>query len=244
MLGLNASGWAFRAVRMGGVALVAAVGLWSCSNPNRPTVDFSIGTEQNPLRVVVSAERLALPSALEDTSTEPSTVAEVPCDPEGDPCPSSDDVAVSCVDGTCNPEPVTVSVPLGDVFDLNAQVSGLGFGEVTGFEILDIHYAVASNTATMDVPELTVLWASEGATFGETPLAIMPAVPAGERPDGAMDVLEGGNEALSDFLVTNDPSRVRFFVEGPLDVEPGDPWPEGSLQVEAIISVRVEGRFL
>lgn len=244
MLGLDVTGRAFRAARWGSVAFAAVLGLLGCSNPTRATFHFNIGTESNPLRVVFNADDLGLPEELRDDTTDPPSLHTIPCDAEGPACPSTEEVTVSCDQDACNPDPVTVSVPLGDVLDLESLRVQNDLVDVRSFEVTGVTYAIASNTMTLDLPELTVLWASEGATAGETRLGTIPPISAGERPTGEMAMDDSGSQALADFLLTSRPPRVRFFVEGYFDPQPGDPWPAGSLEVEAIIHVRMEGGLL
>jgi hypothetical protein len=244
MLGLGVPGWALRPARWGGVTVLAVLGLIGCSNPNELSLSTQIGTAEDPLRVVIDADALGLPEELRDDGGDEPTIMVIPCDAEGPACPSSDEVSVTCDGEGCNPDPIAISVPMGDVFDLSSLRSQLDLANVQSFEITSVDYAVAFNTMTVDVPELTVLWASEGASAGETRIGTVPPIPAGERPSGEMQIDDAGNAALSDFLLTANPPRVRFFVEGHLDPQPGDPWPEGSLEVTAIIRVRVQGRLL
>lgn len=226
------------------MACVAVLGLWGCSDPTLASLSFNIGTQDTPLRVVLDAEALELPPELRDDGTDPPSVQSIPCEPDQAVCPSTDDVTTSCIEGVCTPDPVVVSMPLGDVLDLETLRAQNDLVDVQAFEITGVTYAVASNTLTTDLPDFTVLWASEGATSGETPVATGPAVTAGERPSGEMALDEPGRDALSEFLLTSSPPRARFFVESVLDLQPGDPWPEGRLEVEAIVHVRMEGGLL
>ncbi|MFW5876171.1 MAG: hypothetical protein ACOCXM_05500 [Myxococcota bacterium] len=216
--------------------LVAA----GCGDPTTATVDTSVGTEAMPLTFVVSADAVELPPELEDTSTNPFTVAEVPCDAT---CPETEDVTVTCEAEFCDPDPVTVSVQVGDVYDLERTQSSLQLGEVDSFEILSIDYTVVENTLNMDVPSLQAFWSSAGAVEGETPLGTVDPIPEGELPAGTVALDEAGAEAMSDYLL-NQEAKVRFFVQTELDLDPGDPWPTGKLDVDVIIHVRIHGSLI
>lgn len=224
--------------------LVTAFALTGCiDDPTAVSADFGIGTEEDPLTFVVQTEDLMLPEELRDDSTDPPTVREVPCG-DGMLCPSTEDVDVQCDDtGTCDPAPIRVTVPLGDVFDLETVKASLDFAEVRSFEIRSVDYVVVLNSLNMEVPGLEVFWSTPGAVEGQNLLGTVGPIAVDERPMGQVSIDEGGADALSDHLLNRE-AKARFFVESDLDLDPGDPWPTGNLEVDVIIRVRITGTLI
>lgn len=232
-------------------ALVLAAGC----NAGRGSASFPIGSEEMPLKFSVSADNAMFPMQLQDTSTTPATVASLPCGPSM-PCPDLSPVSVACDMGACNPDPIAVELalqlsPTTDVFDLDRYESSLGFASIDSVTIESIEYQVTLNTLNVDVPAVTLYWSGPGSS-NRHPFGTIDPIAQGEQPSGTLTASSdstggmldpAGLASLSDYLLHTEPS-ARFFVGYELDIDPGDPWPVGSVDVEAIITVRVEGSLI
>lgn len=231
-------------VRWCGLALGAlglALGVSGCTNPTRVSVEFTIGTAQMPLKLVVSADQLGLPSSLEDTTS--GTVATLSCSSSAQ-CPQPPGVTVVCdSNNECNPDPVTVSVPLGDVFDLDTIKSNLSFGTIDSFTIQSVDANVLLNTLNVDLPQAGLYWSTAGATQGENLLATMAPISKSYQGTEPVNLDATGVSSLSDYLLNTEP-RAKFFVQAQVDINPGDPWPTGSITLTAVIHVQVIGSLL
>jgi hypothetical protein len=76
--------------------------------------------------------------------------------------------------------------------------------------------------------------------FGVHRLATIPAQRARMTSSGMGAVDATGSASLSDYLV-NSSRRIRLFVRTRVDLEPGDPLPEGEIQAIARMKVDVSG---
>lgn len=220
-----------------GIGALFAVGLLlGCDQQG--TLNFSTG----PLDLVLSSSSVAVPMELRSDES-PRIVRTLPC-PMVD-CRSSDDLEVLCVDGSCNPSPLLVEVRIGEPLDVDELVAGLpkAFPEADSYTIRDISYSISLNTLSLDVPELTLLWSPEGAPTGTTRLATLSSIPARSSQSGQATVDLGGEAALSDFLTGTSP-RVRFHAQTELDLEPGDPFPEGELSITMEVALTASGRLI
>ncbi len=225
------------------VALALAGG---CSNT--ASVTFHTG----PVSLQMSAADFALPTVLRDDSTMPATVASIACGPMG-MCPSSpppDGVAITCESGVCNPAPHTITGPVGDVVDFDSLSSDLRtlFTQVDRIDVDDVSYAVTLNTLSVDMPEIDIFWGPEGAVDVDPAmdvmrLGLMPPTAARSTGTGTMQVDPAGEQALSNYLV-NVSRRVRFFAQTKINLEPGQPFPEGSFQASVDMTVTAQGQIV
>lgn len=184
-----------------------------------------------------------------DTLRDGSTVATIPCGPMG-MCPSTAEVPVSCEGAICDPAPLVFTVQVGDVIDFEAISTELGelFSDIDSIEILDIEYNILLNTLTVPVGQLDLFWGPPGAVdvdpaMGTILLGTVPALGAGETGTGSVALAAAGNDALSVHLVSAQP-RIKLFVRTSLDLVPGMAFPEGSIQVQVRLTVRVAGSIL
>lgn len=199
-----------------------------------------------PQELQFSASSLGLPAELDDGS---GRIASYPCGPMG-MCPPSGDVPLSCEDNLCDPAPVTVSGPVGDVdvSVLLAEVRGLGITRVQSYVVDDIAFEVQLNTLSLGVGPVDIYWGPASAaaideTQGVHLFGTMPRIEAGTSPRGTLDIDEAGAEALGRYLVQT-ATRVRFFAQTVVDLEPGDPMPRGALTVGISVTITAVGRVV
>ncbi|NOY89642.1 MAG: hypothetical protein GXP55_00435 [Deltaproteobacteria bacterium] len=231
--------WLFHARR--GALLVALLALSGCVD-NTATATFPIGSE-----VRLSSTDLGLPADLRDTSSGSATVASIPCLPTNE-CPSAP-VAMACVAGVCDPEPMTVTAQVGGVIDFEELVSGLDmlFADVRSIQLISLEYVINSNTSTVGVEPIEVFWAPAGAVgvdpaMGARLLGNLPAVAAMAAGQGSATIDPSGSRALSAQIVS-DP-RIKLFVRTGIDLDPGGVFPEGDIDLMVRMTVRVEGTIL
>lgn len=201
---------------------------------------FPVGQE-----FVLNTASIGIPDTLRDGST----VASIPCGPMG-MCPSTAEVPVTCEGSICDPAPLTFSVQVGDVIDFEAISTELGelFSDIDSIEILDVEYNIMLNTLTVPVGQLDIFWGPSGAVdvdpaMGTILLGTVPPLAVGEMGMGAVSLDAAGNDALSVHLTSAQP-RIKLFVRTSLDLVPGMPFPEGDIQVQVRLTVRVAGSIL
>ncbi|MEZ4338389.1 MAG: hypothetical protein R3B82_17345 [Sandaracinaceae bacterium] len=208
------------------------------------SVVFSTG----PQEFEVSTASLALPTELRDDTT--GTIASVMCGPMG-MCPPTAEVTLDCNAGFCDPAPRTISAPVGGVIDVDsllADAGEVGLSVVDSYSVERVAYDISLNTLTVPTNAIEVYWGPEAATSIDPSLGVhrfgtIPAIAAGETTSGDMVVDGEGVMALSDFLVRGN-SRLRFFAQTMVDLDPGDPFPEGSVRMSVNVTIRAVGRLL
>ncbi len=216
--------------------ILALLLLSSCSDIG--TVTY----ETQDVELSVSSGSLEVPMALADGGR----IASLPC-PTGGMCPSTAGITVTCERSVCNPAPRTITAPVGDVIDFDALLGDLSaaFVVVDAIEVSELSYTVQLNTLTIDLSEIEIFWGPEGAVdvdpaLGVHRLATIPAQQARMTSSGMGEVDAAGSAALSDYLV-NSSRRIRLFVRTRVDLEPGDPLPEGEIQAVTRMKVDVSG---
>lgn len=200
-----------------------------------------------PRELSVSSSSFALPAELDDGS---GRIASVPCGPMG-MCPPSDEVTLTCEAGVCDPAPVTLSGTAGDVIDIEvllAESREIGVRSIESYTIEEVAYEVRLNTLSLDLGPVDIYWGPEAATSIDPALGVrrfgtVPIIRAGETPAGPLDLDTEGAAALTDYLV-NTGTRVRFFASTTVDLEPGDPTPQGDLTVGVNATITAVGRVL
>jgi hypothetical protein len=203
----------------------------------------SVSFPLTPPPFIVSSDDLGLPAELQDGAV----VASVPCGPGG-MCPSAGEVTISCEASVCNPAPHTVTIDLPVVdFDVPDEFREL-ITRVDRYELENVSYDVMVNSLSFDLPAVEIHWGPEAAidvdpAMGVHLLGQVPPTAAGVIGPGTMQVDPTGEATLSDHLVDTS-RRVRFFARTQVDVEPGAPFPQGSLQVEVSLRVRAVGSVL
>jgi len=222
--------------------LLLAVGALGCDGTI--SVRFSTG----PQEFEVSTSEVALPTELRDEST--GTIQSVMCGPMG-MCPPSDLVTLDCTGGVCDPAPRTISVPVGGVVDVDellADTREVGLRVVDSYDFEQVAYDITLNTLTVPVSEIEVYWGPEAATTIDPALGVrrfgtIGAINAGQTSSGQMNIDGAGAMALSDFLVGGG-GRIRFFAQTTVDLDPGDPFPEGAVRMTVNITIRAVGSIV
>ncbi len=196
-----------------------------------------------PQTFELSAAAIDVPAELRDGAN----LMSLPC-PTGE-CPSTAELPLSCAGGVCDPDPVTLSAPVGDVidFDVLLREASTLLRFVDAIEIARVQYSASPNSLTVDVPDIEIYWGPEGAAGIDAPgvsrLGTIPALPAGTARDGDMIIDGAGSAALSDHVVGVS-RRVRFFARTAVDLRPGGPVPGGGATVTVNLTVRAIGRIL
>ena len=191
----------------------------------------------------LSAASIDVPVELRDGSN----LMSLPC-PTGE-CPSTAELPLTCAGGVCDPDPITLSAPVGDVidFDVLLREASTLLRFVDAIEIARVQYAASPNSLTVDVPDIEIFWGPEGAAGIDSPgvnlLGIIPALPAGTAREGDMVIDGAGSAALSDHIVLVS-KRVRFFARTQVDLRPGGPIPGGGATVTVNLTVRAIGRII
>lgn len=206
------------------------------------SVVFSTG----PQDFQVDTSELDLPTAFRD---DDGNIRSVPCGPMG-MCPPSDTVTLTCERDVCDPAPKTVSAPVGTVIDVDMLLSETRevISSVDSYTFEQIRYEVSLNTLTFPVNDVEIFWGPEAATaidpaLGVRRLGTVPAVAAGATPSGDVILDPAGAQELSDYLVGRG-SRVRFFAQTVVDLDPGDPFPEGEIRTSVNVTVRAVGSLI
>ena len=220
--------------------VVGALAVVGCEQTT--TATFSVGIEAS----LSTADFPVVDALREDTSSGP-VVREVPCDAMA--CPTTAEAPVTCVSGVCDPEPMTVSEPVGDPIDLDELAGDLDdvIGRIDSLEILEIQFQIQRNTLTIPVEEVEIFWGPAGAASvdseGVQRLGVVPAILAGQVFEGAVMLDEAGAEGFTDYY-EDVAHRYRFFIRSGTDLMPGGAYPEGELAVAVTMRVRVTGSLL
>lgn len=219
---------------------LVALGLVACNNSI--VVELQTGEQSFD----IAASSLNLPTELRDDTSGTAIVKSVDCSSTGI-CPSTTEVPVACSAGVCDPAAISISVPVGDVVDFEQllQSAGTLLRLVDGIEIESVTYAVTSSLTT-DLPATTVLWGPASATETSAnlqTLGTIPTLPHMQDTSGMMDIDADGSAALGDYIV-NTSRQVRFFARTSVDLNPGDPFPDGMAHVVVNVRVRAIGRIV
>lgn len=196
-----------------------------------------------PQTAELSASAIEVPAELRDGAT----LASLPC-PTG-MCPASEILPLACVGGVCDPEPRTLSAPVGDVidFDVLLREASTLLRFVDTIEIVRVTYAASPNSLTVNVPEIEIFWGPEGAAGIDAPgvgrLGTIPGLAAGTAQDGDMILDPGGSAAMSDYVIGVS-RRIRFFARTRVDLAPGGPIPGGGATITVNLTVRAIGRIV
>jgi len=213
------------------------------------TVNFRTGE----LLVEVSASSLELPDALRDPGP-PATLRSIPCSAMR-ACPRLDPLTLRCSQNACDPEPVSVSLPLGYPINFDLLETGSS-GEVLNdilphvdrIEIRSVTYSISEDSLNVELGELELYWGPEGAADidpaeGVVRMATLDSEAARDAGTGAVPLDAAGNAALSAYLLGT-ARTVRFFVRTPVDIEPLGPFPAGNLSFSVRMAVTAEGRIV
>jgi hypothetical protein len=202
------------------------------------SLSFTVG----PVQADVDANDLSIPPEMSDGTT----ILSVACPPAECPSDATSGFQSTCVGGVCDPSAdVTVDIGVVDLSDYQ-DLSTLG-DALSAAEIEAVHYTVDANTLDVDLPPTDVFWAPESVTTFDDPsvrgLGTVPATPAGTTPSGDMDSDDAGQAALTDYLLSQSTSALRFrlFARATIDLEPGQAVPTGALSLGVSMDVRLEG---
>jgi hypothetical protein len=199
-----------------------------------------------PQEFDVSVTQLAPPAELRDSS---GNIASVAC-PDG-LCPPSDTITLTCEAGFCDPAPQTLSAPVGGVIDIGALLADtrdIGVSSIESYSFDEVRYEVSLNTLTMPVGPIDIFWGPESATAIDPALGVVrfgtvPLIEAGATPRGTMTIDGPGSAALGDHLVAGG-TRIRFFAQTMADLDPGDPFPDGSVRASVNLTITAVGRVI
>lgn len=224
--------------------LLAAASILALATSCDGTISVTFAT--GPQEFEVSADTLMLPSELQDGTQ----IAMVPCGPMG-MCPPSDVVTLSCEAGLCDPAPKTLTAPVGGVIDfgaLLAEAPMVGLRRVDSYEFESVTYDVRVNTLTNPTSPIDIYWGPEAATAIDPALGVrhfgtVPAIAVGQTGLGDMVIDDAGVMELSDYLVGGG-TRIRFFAQTTVDLNPGDPFPTGSIRVAVNATIRAVGSLV
>jgi hypothetical protein len=196
----------------------------------------------------VSVDELAPPEELRDMAS--GNIASVPCGPEG-MCPPSESVTLTCEADLCDPAAQTIAAPVGSVIDIDALLADtaeIGVRRIESYSFDEVRFEIALNTLTMPVGPVEIFWGPESATAIDPELGVMrfgtvPTIEAGATPRGMMDIDAAGSDALGDYLVGGG-ARIRFFAQTQADLDPGDPFPAGSVRGSVNLTITAVGRVI
>ena len=211
-----------------------------CSN------SVSLDLTSGPQTFELTAGSLEVPPSLVDPGT--GRLMTLPC-PTG-VCPTTAELPIVCRAEVCDPEPLTVSAPIGDVidFDVLLREGSVVLRVVESLEVTRVSYSVTPNSLTVTIPETEIFWGPEGAAGVDSPgvtlIGTMPLLPAATEQDGEMAIDAGGSQAMSDYVVRTGNHRVRFFARTSVDLAPGDRLPAGAATTTVNLTVRAAGRIV
>ncbi|MEM6956040.1 MAG: hypothetical protein AAF411_25130 [Myxococcota bacterium] len=204
---------------------------------------FPFGTS-----VSISGAAIEVPEALQTDDGAPA-VASVPCGPSG-MCPSTADLPVLCMDDLCDPEPVTIERPVGDVVDIEAAAGDASvlFREIDTVRIEAVEYEIEMNTLGVGTTPLEVFWGPAGAAavseaMGVRLLGTVPAIEAGATGSGSMSLDAAGVAAFTEHFETEG-RRYRFFARTTIDIDPGSPIPSGDVELAVRVIIEASGSLL
>jgi hypothetical protein len=208
-------------------------------------VPGSVTLTAGPLDVRVDAAALGLPAALREDGPSGPTLRAIPCGGAAPACPDGGaDVTLECAAGVCDPAPLTLAVPVGDVIDLRAlpgDLSGV-LSRLDRVTLQRIAVAVRANTLNVPLGEVEVFWAPEGSddVLSDRRVAVLPPLPAGAVMAGEPAIDAVGNETLSAHLVGTS-TRFRLLARTRLDFAPGGQFPTGALALDVVVTAKAEG---
>lgn len=211
----------------------------SCATP------VSVDVNAGPFNVAISSSSLSLPSELRDNSTTPASIYSIPCGGSLPACPSASGVTITCNGSSvCDPDPINVSIPAGDVIDLDMLSGGLSNSvpSIDAIEVRSATVVVNSNTLTIPLSAMDLYWGTETDTEAnlDRHFGTIPALAAGSTSIGDVALDPAGVSDLSDYLVSTS-HRIRIFVRTSVDLNPGGPFPEGDLSMMATFKVTARG---
>ena len=200
--------------------------------------DANVSFRTGELVVSVRAGELGVPDTLREDEPAGPIVRSVPCTA----CPA---LPTTCVAGLCDPNAIDVSFPLGTTLDFDALRGDfeLPIGRIDEIRLRGGSWRVQSNTLTVGLEAVEVWWAPEGTAAGVTPLGGLGDIPAGQTPNGGISIDSAGEAELSAYLGSTS-SRAQLFVSLTVDIDPGQPFPEGDLTLSVALDLTALGPLL
>jgi hypothetical protein len=205
------------------------------------TIDLTIETPPDALRFSLTDADLALPAELQAGST----IASVACD-ETQPCPPAiGDYGFSCVNAVCDPNPLPLVMPVGDVdfAQLNSELNDI-VGNIQSIHIDFVRYNVTQNDLAVPMDPVELAWGPAQSTDFTSP----GVFPLGRLENWGLgthelDLHEAGVNALSDFLVHTS-RQIRVLARTQVDLALGQALPAGALVTDLQLSITVTGQVL
>jgi len=219
--------------------LLLALGLSLLPGCGETSITFSAGVP-----ILLSADDLVVLEA-GSLMGPGSTVATVTCPPGGCTVPMYDPISCNAMN-FCDPDPVVVTDILYDL-DVDGVASSIATG-VDKLELLRAEYVIRANTFTFDIAPIEIYWGPPGAVDVDPAMGVMllgtiPATSAGSTGPGTVLLDAAGNAALTDYL-RGTAGQIRLFYRTTVDVDPGDPWPAGNIDVAVTMTMRATGNPL
>lgn len=221
------------------LALSAALGACSGGVP----IDFSVG----PLGFDVDASRIVVPASLQTSGT----IARAACSATT-ACPTTTSgLTLRCVNGTCDPDPVTIDLALSNVIDLttySTELASLG-GDLSAISLSSMAWQASAVGLRVPIGPIEVYWGPETASGlssdGVRRLGSVPVIrfDAAGNASGDVALDAAGNAALSTHLLSVS-RRFRFFARATVDLSPGGPLPAGRASVQVRMRVHAESKLL
>lgn len=231
---------------LGSVLLAAGVfcsGLSGCDSGAKFLV--TVG----PVEFGTSASEVELPAELRDSSGGAPVLRSVACGPSM-PCPMLDaslGFALVCEESVCDPTAKQLDLPLGEALDLEQYGSSYGaaFDALESVTIDELRVSVQRNTLSFALPPIEISWGPENASGFDASrkLGTIPSLGAGATALGEVVLDDAGVLALSDFLLRSS-RKFRLFGRTSVDLEPGQAFPEGALDLAASMDVTLETKGL
>ncbi len=214
------------------------VGLSACDG----TVDVTVETPPDALRFEVRDTDLAVPEALRSGDL----VATLACD-DTQPCPPSiGEWGFACIESVCDPNPLPIVLPVGEVIDfeqLNSELREI-VGDIEAIHIDFVRYNVTQNDLTVPLDPVELAWGPAQATDftspGVFPLGRIEQWGLGQNE---LDLHAQGVAELSNFLVHTS-RQIRILARTQVDLAAGQAIPLGAIVTDLQLSITVTGRVL
>lgn len=205
------------------------------------TVDVTVQTPPDALRFEVSDQDILLPDELRGGLE----IASLPCGDTQLCPPMFGELSFACVDAVCDPEPMQIVLPVGDVIDFEQLSSELRdiVGNIEAIEVDFVRYNVTQFDLNVPLEPVELAWGpadATGFTPGTFPFGRMERWMLGNND---VDLNAQGVAALSDFLVHTS-RQIRIFARTSVDLDPGQMLPQGAVVTDLQLSITVTGRIL
>ena len=129
---------------------------------------------------------------------------------------------------------VTIELPATQ-FDLSSEQTLKDYASPNAVKIRYLNYSITTNTSNIDFPPFDIFMDSyEASTISNASIEVaqLPAIQAGQVGNGGVKFVEGGKEAMSNFVL-----GLKFTVLGRADVTIDTVTPTGQLTGQLLIGV-------